>query len=224
MKTLALLLVPLLAGGLSPAPAKAAVVLDAITGATLGGTSANITGPDTAISFFGSPLPFPNNQAAVRFQTGAFPATLDQVDFRLNIQNATNIHPVQVVLSTGATAPGGTNPIVVGTVTPTPPGAFGQTLTVAPPGGIALAANTEYWLHFTTTGSNPFYSIASSDNVTSTGSWALTEVWRIQPPNPWTEIAGLTPAIRLSATETVPEPSAALLGLAGALLLLRRRR
>ncbi|BCX49908.1 hypothetical protein HAHE_38160 [Haloferula helveola] len=206
------------------AAAPAAVVLDSITGATLGGASTNITGPDTAIDFFGTPVPIPDNEVAVRFQTGIYSSTLDQLDFAINISDPSHLDPVQVVLSTGPNPPGGTSPVALGTATPTSTGGFSQTLSISPSGTITLTPNTEYWLHFTATGTETFYALASSNLTNSTGSWAFTETWSLQPPAAWNQLNGLTPAIRISATEAVPETSTALLGAFGLLLVLHRRR
>lgn len=210
------------------ASASGALVLDAITNASLGGASTNLTGPDTSINLFGTPIPLPDNQVAVRFSTGAYAATLDQLDFALNLSNPNFLDPVQVTLSSGPTAPGGLSPITVGTATPvsTTLGGFTQVLTISPGAPVSLIPNTEYWLHFTVTGSQTFYALASSNTENAIGTWDFTEVWTLQPQTSpsWGPINGLTPAVRLHATESVPEPVTALLGSLGLLLVLRRRR
>lgn len=219
------LLLPSLAVSATLATAPAAIVYDSITGASIGGSSTNITGPLTAINLFGTPIPFPDNQVAVRFETGAYPATIDQLDFVLNISNPAHLDPVSVTISSGPSTPGGVGLVPLGSATPT--GATNpETLTIIPSSPINLAANSQYWLHFTAVGLEPFYSLGYAFGAPATTHWTLTDAWTYQPQTSttWSSVSGPSPAIRIHGTETIPEPSLTLLGGLGWMLLLRRRR
>lgn len=205
--------------------APAAIVFDSITNGTFGGASTTITGPNSALIVFGTPSPFPNHEVAVEFQTGPLPSTLDQLEFALNTGLSPSTDAVDVSLSTGATAPGGAATVSLGSVSPTgsnPTEILSITPTVPP----SLAANSSYWLHFTTSGNAPLYSLAPIFGGGATGSWSINEVSILHPnvsPN-WTTQASLIPALRIQGTEAIPEPSAILLCTLGLLASMQRRR
>lgn len=215
----------LLSAILSSLYSEGATVFDSITGNTIGGNNAEITGPNSSILVFTFLVPKPDEEVAVQFQTGAFPSTFDQLDFAINSFLPTSTDPIEVSLSSGPTAPGGVNPISLGSVTPSGGGGT-QVLTVAPSVPVPLAANTSYWLHFTTSGSDPIYTLGSIVGTNTSGSWSVTDVSILEPSvNPaWVTQPGLIPALRIEATESIPEPSTTLLGALGAIFALCTRR
>ena len=81
------------------------------------GFAESLSGPDGQ-DFFGDP--FADHEIAFSFTTGSVDATLTEIAFLASISgNGTS--PIQLELSTGGSAPGGTNPIAFGSATPSGP-------------------------------------------------------------------------------------------------------
>lgn len=205
-------------------PSSGAYVLDGITGGTFGASSTDITGSTASVTLFNTPISIADRESAIRFQTGAHPSTLEELEFHITVRDFTDLAPIHVTLSTGASAPGGTGTVNLGSVVPPSTTNFNQTLGLNG-NSTPLAPNTEYWLHFTTNGTDANYSLATSNLLNTTGNWAVTDVAYTHPPaTPWTSINGIHPAIRLDVVETVPEPAPLLLGSLGLMMLFKRRR
>ncbi len=182
--------------------------------------SHTLSGP-TATGFF-MPVPFPDREVAYSFTTGAEDTYLDSLSFTLNTGKGI-LSPVQVVLSQGALAPGGMGSVTLGSVAPSSSPA-NQVLTITPGFSTVLSASTSYWLHFTVPVGAALYSLPSSDGAVLASGWAMGITWYKTPSSAWTDgNASLGGDIRLNVTP-IPEPSSALLGGLGVLILLRRRR
>lgn len=204
--------------------ASAVVVIDNF-GTSTGGSAA-ASGP-TASFFFGL-SPFPDREAAFNFTTGPTAAYLDELQISLAIGD--NTSPLVATLSTGSSAPGGTNPVALGTYAPASASPTIQTATFAQtPNSILLAANTEYWVHLTVPTGNGIYTMSFSDTPTYANGYALDEAWGYTPasgipPTGW-NLDGTSGVARIRMEVTpVPETASVLLGGLGLVLLLRRRR
>lgn len=198
----------------------AALVIDNIGNGTQGFAD-SLSGPTATGSFgFGT---FEDREVAFSFTTGSVPTFLDDLTFSMNIGKAI-LDPIQIVLSTGANAPGGTNPVVLGSVAPAP-SPTAQLLTLTPTVPPALLASTTYWLHITVPVGEALYSVRSSDGATLASGWSLGTTWSKTPSTSWTEgNTALGGDIRMNVSP-IPEPSiASLFGSIGVLLLMRRRR
>lgn len=202
------------------AASRAAVVIDNLS---LGNQSSSqsLSGP-TATGFFGL-QPFANREVAFSFTTGSQDTFLTELMFGIAIGKQI-LNPIQITLSTGSSVPGGINPITVGSVTPPSSTPTSQILTLVPSPTILLDANTLYWMHVTVPSGAAVYSFVNTNNVSTASGWTLGNSWSRSPGNPWSELdTGPQANIRMTV-QPVPEPGACLLGGAGFLLLLRRRR
>lgn len=200
--------------------ASAAVVINNLPFGTQG-FAESLSGPDGQ-DFFGDP--FANREVAFSFTTGIAAAELTEVSFLASVSGG-GTSPIQLELSTGGTAPGGTIPLVFGDATPTGPTPVTQLLTVAPAVPAQLLANTQYWIRFTVPVGTDLYSIQNTNTPVLTNGWSLGTTWRSEEGMPWEEInSGLSPRVRLTATETIPEPGTLLCCAASLAFLLRRNR
>lgn len=198
----------------------AAVVIDNLPFGTQG-FSESLSGPDGQ-DFFGAP--YLNREIAFSFTTGVANAELTEVSFLASVSgNGTS--PIQLELSTGGTAPGGTMPFVFGSATPAGPTPVTQLLTIIAASPVQLLANTQYWFRFTVPVGTDLYSIQNTNTPVLTNGWTLGTTWRSEEGLPWEEINSiLSPRVRLTATESIPEPGALLFGTAGLIVLFRRNR
>lgn len=195
----------------------------AINNLTIGtqSSSQSLSGPLATSGFFGSP--FPDRQVAFSFTTGNSQYHLNQLEFAIAIGGG-SLAPILATLSNGSTVPGGLNPIILGSVTPSSSTPINQILAIAPNIAPLLEANTLYWIHYTVPAGNALYSIANTNTPTLDPGWSLGNSWSRTPTSPWTELdSGPVPRIRMTVT-SVPEPACSLLGSIGFLLLLRRKR
>lgn len=185
------------------------------------GFAESLSGPDGQ-DFFGDP--FTDHEVAFSFTTGSVDATLTEIAFLASISgNGTS--PIQLELSTGSAAPGGTNTIVFGSATPSGPTPVTQLLTVTAGSPAMLLASTQYWIRFTVPVGTDLYSIQNTNTPILSTGWSLGTTWRSEPGVPWEEISSvLSPRVRLTAVEAVPEPGTLLISSTGLLLLLRRKR
>lgn len=197
----------------------AAVVIDNLaTGSQ--SYSASLSGPSASIRFFG---PFVNREVAFSFTSGSVDTLLTQFEFTTGV-GAGTLNTIDVTLSTGILAPGGMNSILLGSVTPPSNSPGTQLLSISPALPPMLLANTLYWIHFTVPSGSSIYTISNSDAPVSAPGWSLGSTWLQDPNNPWNELnSGPLAKVRLTV-DSIPEPSAALLGGIGLLLLLRRNR
>lgn len=185
------------------------------------GFAESLSGPDGQ-DFFGDP--FDNREIAFSFTTGGVDATLTEVAFLASV-GGNGTSPIQLELSTGGAAPGGTNPVIFGAATPTGSVPVTQLLTVTPGSPVQLLANTQYWMRFTVPVGTDVYSIQNTNTPTLTTGWSLGTTWRSEQGLPWEEInSALSPRVRLTAVEAVPEPGTLLISTSSLLLLFRRKR
>jgi hypothetical protein len=202
-----------------PAALNAALVIDNI-GNGSNAFSSTLSGP-TATGFF-FPTPFENREIAFSFTTGTTETYLESLSMVMNIGKGI-LDPIQIALSTGASAPGGTGTVTLGSATPVGSPA-NQTLTFMPTVPPVLQPSTLYWLHITVPSGAAVYSVPSSDGAVLASGWSLGTTWTKTPSTAWTEGNSILGGdIRLNASP-VPEPGTAMLGSIGMLLLIRRRR
>jgi hypothetical protein len=205
----------------APALSHATIVINNLAMGTQS-FGASLSGP-TAEFFPGSP--FDNREIAFTFTTGADVVTLTSLTFSVNV-GAPSISPIEFTLSTGSAVPGGTGALSLGSVAPLSDTPVGQTLTLTPSSTVTLNAATEYWLHVTVPAGGGIYAFNNTNTPTFAPGWSLGNTWYYEPDfgGGWTEVTS-GPKARISMNvATVPEPTTAVLGSMGALLLLRRRR
>jgi hypothetical protein len=179
--------------------------------------SMSLSGP-TATGFLGGP--FADREVAFSFTTGSYDTTLNKLEFYIAIGKPI-LGPIQMTLSTGTSVPGGIDPVILGSITSTSTSPTIQLLEIAPTIPVDLTANTLYWVHVTVPTGGALYSFANTDTPMVESGWSLGNTWSRTPLSTWSELdSGPVARIRL----TVPEPSSALLGGLGLLLLLRRNR
>lgn len=199
---------------------RASVVIDNLATGTQS-SSTSLSGPTAFIRFFG---PFANREVSFSFTTDSNDSMLTELAFTLGI-GSIQLDPIQVTLSTGSSAPGGSNPIVLGSVAPTSLTPMTQLLTVTPAQPTALSANTQYWVLFSVPSGSSIYTIGNSDAPVIEPGWTLGTTWYRNPNTTWEELdSGPLAKVRLSVETVVPEPSCALLGGISMLLLLKRKR
>jgi hypothetical protein len=202
---------------LAPAVSPGAVVIDNF-GSGNQGFANSLSGP-TAVGFFGNP--FADRQVAFSFTTGPEEVWMTKLEFTVNITS--NASPIQFELSTGSSVPGGVDPVVIGSVAPASTVPISQTLSISPSGGVHLEASTLYWIHLTVPSGSGNYTFSNNNVPVVEPGWSLGNTWsRIGTNGTWSELSS-GPQARIRMT-VVPEPGAALLGSAGLLLVLRRRR
>jgi hypothetical protein len=200
--------------------ARAAIVIDNLASGTQS-SSQSLSGP-TATGFFG-PTPFANREAAFSFTTASTGVYLTELNFQISLSKLI-LDPIRITMSTGSSVPGGTNPLILGDVTPPASSPTSQLLTLIPSFQVLLAANTTYWMHLTVPTGAAVYSFQNTNSVVTEPGWALGNSWARDPSSSWNElVSGPQPRVRLTV-EPVPEPSAILLGGCGFALTLRRRR
>jgi hypothetical protein len=194
----------------------AAVVIDNLaTGSQ--SFSLSLSGP-TATGFFGGS--FADREVAFSFTSGDYDATLNKIEFYVSIGKPI-LGPIQMTLSTGSSVPGGNDSVVLGSVTPASTSPTVQLLEITPVIPATLTANTLYWIHVTVPSGGAVYSFANTNTPQTESGWSLGNSWSRTPSTAWSELdSGPVARIRL----TVPEPSSALLGGLGLLLLLKRKR
>lgn len=200
-----------------PAAGWGAVVIDNLAAGTQG-FAASLSGP-TAVGFFG--FPFANREVAFSFTSGPDLVRLTQMDFVVNITSSAS--PIQLMLSTGSSVPGGNDPVLIGSVAPAGNSPTTQTLTVVPASAIFLQPGTLYWVHFTVPSGSGNYTFNNGNAPVVDPGWSLGNTWsRSSSTSAWSELtSGPQARVRLTV---VPEPSALLLGACGLLAVLRRRR
>jgi len=202
-------------GLLATGTSNAAVVIDNIAVGNQS-FSLSLSGPTTT-GFFGGP--FADREVAFSFTTGSYDTTLNELAFVVAIGKPI-LSPIQLELSTGSSVPGGIDPVILGSAAPTSVSPTVQLLSVTPAVPTPLTANTLYWVHVTIPSGGGLYSFANTDTPIVESGWSLGNTWNRTPFTAWTELdSGPVARIRL----TVPEPSSALLGGLGLLLLLKRR-
>lgn len=198
---------------------QAAVVIDNLAAGTQS-FSASLSGPSASIRFFG---PFVNREVAFSFTSGTADSILTQFEFTTGV-GAGTLNPINVTLSTGLLAPGGINSLLLGSVAPLSNSPGTQLLSVIPTLPPTLLANTLYWIHFTVPTGSSIYTIANSDAPVQAPGWNLGSTWLQDPNNPWNELnSGPLAKVRLTV-DSIPEPSAMLLGGLSLLFLMKRRR
>lgn len=209
----AVLILLLLAPALSPG----AVVIDNF-GTGTQGFAHSLSGP-TAVGFFG--FPFADREVAFSFTTGPEEVWMTKLEFAINVTS--NASAIQLELSTGSAVPGGVDPVVIGSVAPASNIPTSQTLSISPLGGVHLEASTLYWIHLTVPSGSGNYSFSNNNVPVVEPGWSLGNTWsRTGTSGVWSELnSGPQARIRMTV---VPEPGVALLGSAGLLLVLRRRR
>lgn len=199
---------------LTPLSSKAVVVIDNIANGTQG-FSTGVSSPDRT-GIFASP----NNQTALTVTTGPAGGTLTSIDMVIAVVD--NTSPIVATISTGASVPGGTNPVTFDTVTPAV--ASGITTITFSNVGVALTPNTAYWFHFTVASGQGSYSILNTNTPQEFAGWDLGNTWSLPTIGNWNEITSGPQARSRFNIAPVPEPASSLLGGLATLLLLRRHR
>lgn len=198
----------------------AAIVIDNLSLGTQS-FSQTLSGP-TATGFFIN-NPMPDREVAFTFTTAGIDVFLTELAFGIAIGKPI-LEPIRLTLSKGSSVPGGVDPMIIGEVTPPSTSPSNQILTLLPSMQVMLEANTQYWMRVTVPTGAAVYSFVNTNNQNLAPGWTLGNSWSQNPQSPWSELtSGPQARIRMTV-EAVPEPTAALLGSVGALLLLRRRR
>jgi hypothetical protein len=201
-------------------PANAVVVIDNLSLGTQS-FAQTLSGP-TATGFFGIGS-LADREIAFSFTTGSQDVYLTELVFAVAIGKLI-LDPIQFTLSTGSAVPGGTNPLVIGSVTPPSSNPTNQVLTLVPQTTVLLESNTTYWMNVTVPNGAAVYSFQNTTSQVIEPGWSLGNTWSNFPGSTWSELtSGPQARIRMSV-EAVPEPSAAMIGGCGMLMLLRRRR
>lgn len=204
---------------LAPSASPAAVVINNLSGGTQG-FSESLSGPD-GLDDFG--FPFQNHEIAFSFTTSSATVNLTEIAFLASIGGA-GLSPIRLTLSAGASAPGGTAPVVLGSVTPGGNVPITQLLSVSPSSLVTLAANTTYWVHFTVPSGPDIYTVLSANQPVVEPGWSLGTTWRTDEFTPWEEINSiLHPRVRLTV-QAVPEASSFLIASLSAVLAISMRR
>ncbi len=204
---------------LSTLVSPAAVVVNNLSGGTQG-FSESLSGPD-GLDDFG--FPYQNHEIAFSFTTSSATVNLTEIAFLASISGS-GLSPIRLALGTGPSAPGGANPVVLGSVTPGGNVPITQLLTVTPTSLVTLAAHTTYWIHFTVPSGPDVYTVLSANQPVVEPGWTLGTTWRSDEYTPWEEINTiLHPRVRLTV-QAVPEPSTVFLGSAAAAICAVRRR
>lgn len=198
--------------------AQAVVVIDNLAAGTQG-FAVTVSGPSPG-GFFAPP---PNGEVAFSFVTGTDRTYINSLIVSVNVSNSSQ--PLVATLSRGASVPGGVGEVEIGSVAGVSGGPITQTLTFVPGAQLILEASTRYWVHFTVDAGNGSYSVNNTNTPVVDPEWTLENShYRSNSLNPWTEVtSGPQARVRLDVT-VIPEPTAALLGGMGMLVLLRRRR
>ena len=204
----------LICAALAPLTSQAVVVIDNLANGTQG-FSTGVSSPDRT-GIFASP----NNQTALTVTTGPAGGTLTSIDLVIAVVD--NTSPMIATMSTGASVPGGTNPVTIDTVAPT--ATSGITTITFSNAGVPMAANTTYWFHFTVASGQGSYSIINTNSQNEFLGWDLGNTWNLPTIGGWSEITSGVQARSRFNIAPVPEPATALLGSLAALILLRRRR
>ena len=199
---------------LAPLTSSAVVVIDNLANGTQG-FSTGVTSPDLTGIFSA-----PNNQTAFTVTTGPAGGTLTSIDLVIAVAN--NDTPMIATISTGASVPGGTNPVTFDTVTPA--ASAGITTITFSNVGVALDPSTTYWFHFTVASGQGSYSILNTNTPQEFAGWDLGNTWSLPTIGGWNEITSGPQARAQFNIAPVPEPASSLLGGIATLLLLRRRR
>jgi hypothetical protein len=104
-----------------------------------------------------------------------------------------------------------------------PPQPDNQVATYAPATPVTLSDGATYFLRLTVIGSASSYGIHRTSTA-ATGPWSMGNFFTRPGSGTWTG-GGFSPETMVEITaNAVPEPTATLLGCAGLLLALRRRR
>lgn len=154
--------------GFSLTSLQAVVVIDNITAGSQGFAS-GASGPNA-----GGTGPFSsgakNNETAFLVTTGPAGGQLTSLDLVISL--ADNDSPITATISTGATVPGGNNPVSLGSTTPTATSGI-TTITFNPAAPVPLASSSTYWIHFTVPSGAGWYSVLNSDAPVESLGWDL---------------------------------------------------
>jgi len=204
----------IICAALAPLSSQAVVVIDNIANGTQG-FATGVSSPDRT-GIFASP----NNQTALTVTTGPAGGTLTSIELVVAVVD--NTSPMIATMSTGASVPGGTNPVTIDTVSPA--ATSGTTTITFNNAGVAMAPNTTYWFHFTVASGQGSYSVLNTNSQNEFLGWDLGNTWSLPTIGGWTEITSGVQARSRFNIAPVPEPAISLLGGLAALILLRRRR
>lgn len=128
--------------------------------------------------------------------------------------------PLTVELFSSTTGP---NSSTLVTTMTGPPQPSNQVATYAPDTPVTLVDGATYFLSLSVIGNASSYAI-NRTSTAATGPWTMGNYFTRAGSNPWTA-GGFSPETMVEITaNVVPEPAAALLGCAGLLVMLRRRR
>lgn len=177
--------------------------------------ASSVTGPTAFIPFSSN---LPNRRAAFTFTTPSYNSELAELRavFNVNVLGS----PIEAILSTGPTVPGGTNPISLASVTPAAI-ANGQILDFTPTVAVALAANTQYWIDFVATSGGGIYTLANTDAPLVESGWTFGASYQYNTASGWSDLSpGMQARVSL---DVIPEAHSFLLVVGSMSLLLRRQ-
>ncbi len=144
----------------------------------------------------------------------------DLVTISLDIATHFGSVPLTVELFSSATGPNSAT-FITAMTGPSQPS--NQVATYAPATPVTLVDGATYFLSLSVNGNASSYSI-NRTSTAATGAWTMGNLYTRPGSNPWTA-GGFSPETMVEITATaVPEPTATLLGCAGLLVALRRRR
>lgn len=202
------LLLPFITAALFVTAAPAAIVLSNFPGpvTTTNGTKGT-----------GGVIPTP---IAYGFEFTVGGGDYDLVTISLDIGTHFGSVPLTVELFSSTTGP---NSATFMTTMTGPSQPSNQVATYAPDMPVTLVDGATYFLSLSVIGNASSYSI-NRTSTAATGPWTMGNLYTRPGSNPWT-VGGSSPETMVEITaNVVPEPAAALLGCAGLLVMLRRRR
>lgn len=197
--------------------AAAALVITASPAAVV---LSNFPGPVTTTNGIKGTGGFISTPIAYGFEFTVGGGDYGLVTISLDIGNHFGTLPLTVELFSSTTGP---NSATLVTTMTGPSQPANQVATYVPDTPVTLVDGGTYFLSLSVIGNASSYSI-NRTSTAATGPWTMGNYFTRAGSNPWVA-GGFNPETMVEITaNVVPEPSAALLGCAGLLVALRRRR